>query len=565
MQKLLAILFLALLWGGSARSQEAFYFAFRVEQHRELEAITRMISIDDVRGKTVYAYARFDQLWRFKNETSYDITHLPLPGHLKKHLKLASGLAGMQAWDQYPAYGQYERMMDSMASAHTAICRLDTIGLTEEGRRLLVMRITDHPNEQEDEPEVFYTSTMHGDETAGYVLMLRLIDTLISSYGESTRLTRLVNELDIYINPNANPDATYAGGNHTLSGATRYNANGVDLNRNFPDPETGPHPDGHPWQAETQAMMHFAAGRHIVLSANFHGGAEVANYPWDTWERRHPDDLWFRYLSASYAQSAQQNSPPGYFTGITSSGIINGYDWYPLYGGRQDYMNYFHQAREVTLEISDDKMPAGSRLRDLWTYNREALLLYMEEALHGIRGTVTNSSGDPLSAMVEVINHDTEQDSSMVFADPAVGNYHRMIEPGTYNLIFSAPGFLDKTVEGVEVSQGQSTRLDVVLEEAVGVPDRDMARFLDDLAMYPTPFHDHLTVEMELNRPATRMVIRVWDVQGRQLMMKEKGALPSGPHRFTLSFKDIDLPNGLLYVNFQTGRESLTRKVLHVR
>ncbi|MCK7536337.1 MAG: hypothetical protein MZV63_37830 [Marinilabiliales bacterium] len=85
------------------------------------------------------------------------------------------------------------------------------------------------------EPEVFYTSTIHGDETAGFILMLRLADYLLKNYNTDSRVKDLVDNLEIWINPLANPDGTYRSGNYIIS-PVRFNANGYDLNRNFPDP-----------------------------------------------------------------------------------------------------------------------------------------------------------------------------------------------------------------------------------------------------------------------------------------------------------------------------------------
>jgi murein tripeptide amidase MpaA len=98
---------------------------------------------------------------------------------------------------------------------------------------MLAIQISDNVGVDEDEPSFLYTSSMHGNELTGYVLMLRLIDEILKGYGTNSKYTYLVNEVDIWINPLANPDGAYINGDNSVSGATRYNANGVDLNRNF--------------------------------------------------------------------------------------------------------------------------------------------------------------------------------------------------------------------------------------------------------------------------------------------------------------------------------------------
>ena len=61
--------------------------------------------------------------------------------------------------------------------------------------------------------------------------------------------------------------------------AGRNNAEGYDLNRNFPDYFVNNSQS--PIQPETRAIMDWLAGRQFVLSASLHGGALVANYPYD--------------------------------------------------------------------------------------------------------------------------------------------------------------------------------------------------------------------------------------------------------------------------------------------
>ncbi|MDK2978359.1 MAG: hypothetical protein PWP52_1073 [Bacteroidales bacterium] len=455
----LFIFFIAFL-NTNAQDFNEYYFTFDIKDKAELKEITRIISIDNVINHTVYAYATEKTLEKFK-QLGYKYTLLDKPGKGMKE-ELATTIAEMQNWDKYPTYGLYVEMMESYETTYPGICKVVTIGTTVSGRELLALKITDSVNVEEEEPEFFYTSTMHGDETTGYVLMLRFADSLLTSYDSVPEITNMVNNIEIYINPNANPDGTYEGDDNTIDYPTRYNANGVDLNRNFPDPIYGDHPDGNPWQPETVAMMNFAKDHHFVLSANFHGGAEVANYPWDDTTRRHPDNEWFISVSRDYATSAQNNSPSGYFTDL-NNGITNGADWYEVYGGRQDYYTFFHNSREITFEISNTKFVSGSTLPNYWNYNKEALFQFMTECLYGIKGTVKNTNGDPLDAMIFIEGHDTDIDSSMVFTDPDLGDYHRMIKEGTYNVIASSYGYFNDTLN-VYVPENSAVSANFVLQ-----------------------------------------------------------------------------------------------------
>ncbi|HDP54549.1 MAG TPA: T9SS type A sorting domain-containing protein, partial [Bacteroidetes bacterium] len=239
--------------------------------------------------------------------------------------------------------------------------------------------------------------------------------------------------------------------------------NGVDLNRDFPDPKIGANS---PYEIETEAFMNYAMSRNFVFSANFHGGIELANFPWDAWnssDNPHPDHNWFYTVSRQYADQAQANSPSGYFTGL-NNGVTQGGDWYVISGGRQDYMNYWHSCKEITIEVSDIKNPASAELPNFWNYNKEALLSYIEWLYTGIQGTVTNEQGDPLNATIAIDGHD--QYNSHVVTNPNTGFYVRMIEPETYNVMYSAEGYIGQ-VHTIAVSSYTSfVPKDVVLVQA---------------------------------------------------------------------------------------------------
>lgn len=446
------------------------YFTFKGDPNLPIDTLTRLISIDHVKGGNVYAYANKQELNRFKQfGISYAL--LPSPGSLLTEEELNMGglyspnNLELTTWNFYPTYSQYLTYMNGFATAYPSICKLDTIGKTSKGRLILAVKISDSVNYDRGAPQVLLTSSLHGDETTAYILMMHLIDSLLSSYGTSARITNMINHTQIYINPLANPDGTYKTGDNTVVGSVRSNANSIDLNRNFADPRTGQHPDGNMWQPETEAFMKFADYHHFNLAINFHGGAEVVNYPWDTWNSSSKvtaDDSWWQFVSNEYADTAQYFGPSGYFTDVDPSGITNGGDWYVITGGRQDYHNYFKHVREVTLEISSTKQPAASTLLNYWKYNYRSFLNYIEQSAYGIRGLVYDSiTYDPIAAKVYISGFDV--DSSWVYSSLPSGWYFRMIDNGTRALTFSAPGYYSRTISGVTAARYDTTNLNVKL------------------------------------------------------------------------------------------------------
>ena len=413
------------------------YFSFQYKNKLQLNMISDIVSIDHkTNADLAYAYANKSEFEKFLQlGINYKLIEIKAVDYINN---------SKNNWNYYPTYIQYTEMMQAFADSFPNICKLHHLGTLNSGREILIIQISNNVGVKENEPSFLYTSSMHGNELAGYILSLHLIDHILNGYGNSLQLTELINNIDIWINPLANPDGAYAGGNQDVWSATRSNANSIDLNRNYPDPDDGPHPDGNAYQHETNIFMGLADTVNFTISANMHGGAEVCNYPWDTWSTLTADDNWWKYVSNEYADSCQVNSGSGYFNYL-NDGITNGNDWYEIDGGRQDYMNYFKYCREFTLELSDDKIPNPSDLPDLWDANYPSLINYMQQSLYGLRGVVTDSiTGNPLKVKVEIQSHDI--DSSHIYSNLPIGNYHRHLYQGNYNITFSKNGYYPKTI-----------------------------------------------------------------------------------------------------------------------
>ena len=76
-------------------------------------------------------------------------------------------------------------MMTAFADSFPNICKLHHLGTLNSGREILIVQISNNVGQKENEPSFLYTSSMHGDELAGYILSLRLIDHILNGYGNN--------------------------------------------------------------------------------------------------------------------------------------------------------------------------------------------------------------------------------------------------------------------------------------------------------------------------------------------------------------------------------------------
>ncbi len=208
---------------------------------------------------------------------------------------------------------------------------------------------------------------MHGDEIVGREILLLFIEDLLKNYATDPKIATLLDNTEIHILPSMNPDGAAA--------SSRGNGNYIDLNRDFPDFSTSDNQDTLAnRQPETQAIMQWQNKYHFKLSANFHGGAEVVNYPWDTSPEPCPQFDLVKDISLEYATNAP------YLRNSTTfeNGITNGYSWYEVNGGMQDWSIFWRKDLQLTIELSNVKWPDYSQVTYYYNQNRESLIRLIE-------------------------------------------------------------------------------------------------------------------------------------------------------------------------------------------
>lgn len=155
-----------------------------------------------------------------------------------------------------------------------------------------------------------------------------------------------------------------------FSSKARRNANTVDLNRDFPvfgreDLNTLSYTP----QPETLAAMKWILNNPFVLSANFHGGAIVANFPWDSPDptrghnTRTRDDEMFNHLALTYSRAnpdmyLQNGNQRCIDTGLDKDfeeGIVNGAEWYVVRSSGNYHSLHFKPALGRSTDFSNDQ------------------------------------------------------------------------------------------------------------------------------------------------------------------------------------------------------------------
>jgi len=445
----------------------------------------------------------------------------------------------------YPTFPEIGALLAGLASTYPALCDTFVWGHSVQGRELLGIVISDNIGTTEAEPEVRLSSTMHGDETVGMIMLLNLADHLLTSYGQAgfEDVTALVDGSEIHIMPLHNPDGYVAGG--------RYNANFVDLNRNFDEPN-GTHPV---MEIENVHFRDYGFAHHFVISQNGHTGALVVNYLWDYTEDLTPDDAALQLLSLEYST---HNLPM--YNGAFTQGITNGYDWYWANGTLQDWSYDQTGCLDFTMELNDVKWPPASALAGLWDDNRESLLAFTAGARYGVNGVVTDAvTGFPLDAVITVTGN-----SKPVVTDPAHGDYYKVLHTGTFELTFEATGYTSQTIGGVSTTWGTPKVLNVALQ-----PDTSTVPPVISLALraWPNPFNPGTTFTMAMPRSGPAELV-VFDLQGRRIAGLFSGQAPAGETPLAWDGRDAQgrtMPAGVYFGRLETAGGISVTKVMLVK
>lgn len=166
-----------------------------------------------------------------------------------------------------------------------------------------------------------------------------------------------------------------------------------------------------------------------------------------------------KYLALVYATSGTFLDNPDILNNIyVVSGTVNGGDWYIVNGSMQDWSYMESGCLDFTIEVAANSPQTLEGIDQVFLYNRDSMLAYIDSAGTGIYGTVTGPGGVPVKgAAVSVTGGDLK-----TFSD-ADGYYYKIVKEGTYMVNVSASGYSGASFSVVITPTDRTKNVDVPL------------------------------------------------------------------------------------------------------
>ena len=231
-----------------------------------------------------------------------------------------------------------ESYLGLIATNLPSIAEFHVLGKSVQNRDVFYLVI--NATCQQKPPAFLGIGVHHGDEQDTAEAVLASADNLLRKSAMDPAVKSLMQQYAFYLLPVMNPDG------YTLN--TRYNANGIDLNRDYSYPERA---DADSFQQiETQLVKSLQESVGFQGAVTYHSGATEVLWPWCYTGDVTPDDTLFVAAGEKTAQAMA-------FTVYQQS-----YDDYPTQGEYIDYAYWKMHTLAATFEISDDKTPTASAL-----------------------------------------------------------------------------------------------------------------------------------------------------------------------------------------------------------
>ncbi|MBN2055929.1 zinc carboxypeptidase, partial [bacterium] len=359
--------------------------------------------------------------------------------------------------EQYLDYDEVTGLLATYASTHPSIARLSTLAVTAEGRSIRALKLTDNPDELEDEPRMLFAGLLGAREIMSVEIIMDMVNYLLNNYPSDPQVQEWINGTEIWLIPMLNPDGNeYCWTTDPFWVKNRRNngdgTHGVNLNRNFPfmwgecfgssaSPSSstyrGPEPASEP---EIAGLMALASERPFTCALFYHSFNEMVLVPYGCRDIDVPDRSGLLRVGSEVAQNIQRESGTfGYDAGVW---------WEMLYGAdgtALDWLYADHGTIAMAIQVNASSFHPPYSIRNQTVQRnrpgwQKVLSLHQECAVARIKvkDACTNM---PLGAVLTIDEIPMENGEQARCSSPPYGRYTWPLGSGTYHLRATREGY----------------------------------------------------------------------------------------------------------------------------
>ncbi|OKK06212.1 carboxypeptidase [Streptomyces sp. CB03234] len=365
------------------------------------------VSIDEADDHAVVVSANAEQARKLR-ALGHKLEALPAPPDRTGGKASGTSLGAMDfpsADSRYHNYAEMNAEISQRLQQYPGIMSRRVIGKSYQGRDIVAIKISDNVATDENEPEILFTHHQHAREHLTVEMALYLMREFGAGYGSDSRITSAVNNREIWIVPDLNPD----GGEYDIATGSyrswRKNRQpnsgssyvGTDMNRNWnfkwgccggssgsPSSDTyrGTAPESAP---EVKVVADFVRSRvvggkqQIKAGIDFHTYSELILWP-------------YGYTYNDTAPGLTQDDRDAFATVGRKMAASNGYtpeqssDLYITDGSIDDYLWGAHKIFGYTFEMYPRSSSGGGFyppdevIERETSRNRDAVLQLIENA-----------------------------------------------------------------------------------------------------------------------------------------------------------------------------------------
>ncbi|MCF7920394.1 MAG: hypothetical protein K9N06_10840 [Candidatus Cloacimonetes bacterium] len=347
------------------------------------------------------------------------------------------------------------------------------------------LKVSDNPEIEEDEPNIYFSATIHANETIGTEVVMTFMQEFFAGYGTDPEIAEYVANNQIWFIPLINPDGQKIVveelslshrknmRDNNGNGMPDYSTtDGVDMNRNFgyvwgpngtsSNPSSNLYHGPEAWsEIEVQHLRDLIQGRKFWGGITYHSQGEWVLYPLGhlpgacSYDHEIMGDL-----AIDMALTIPRLSGSGYYTPAQAVNF-----GYTCQGTMGDWSYAEERVFGYTIELANTYIPENPY--QVCQDNQQAIRIMLNRFNNRLlTGHVTDPWGTPLVAEIHVVQVDEQTEMSDVEpyrSGAHFGRYWRPLLTGNYDVEYILEGYDTETVENIAVNENGITEVNVTL------------------------------------------------------------------------------------------------------